>query len=220
MARGKSSQPPHIRIVESSATELRLAEARAFVSAQIASGSDVHVVGASRGAADDLSRSIAAATGATIGLHRFSLTQLAARLASPSLAADGSRRRPGSDPRRSRRARRSRRSRTARSRTSSRSRRRPASRAHSPARCRNCGSPKCGRRRLRGLPLGGPDLAALLERFEAQFAAATRAIAPRCSPPRPESWPTGRPPASTCARRSCCSTFRSTRRRVRIRRAR
>ena len=89
MARGKSSQPPHIRIVESSATELRLAEARRFVSARIASRSDVHVVGASRGAADDFVRSIAAASGATIGVHRFSLTQLAARLASPALAADG-----------------------------------------------------------------------------------------------------------------------------------
>jgi len=35
---------------------------------------------------DDLARSIAAAAGATIGLHRFSLTQLAARLAAPILA--------------------------------------------------------------------------------------------------------------------------------------
>src|SRR5262249_5329128 len=38
-------------------------------------------VGASRGAADDLARSIAATSGATFGLTRFSFTELAARAA-------------------------------------------------------------------------------------------------------------------------------------------
>ena len=77
-----------IRLIESSSAQLRLQEARAFVETHAALG-DVWLVGASRGAVDDLARSIAAAAGATIGLHRFSLTQLAARLAAPILAAQG-----------------------------------------------------------------------------------------------------------------------------------
>ena len=77
-----------IRLIESSSAQLRLQEARAFVETHAARG-DVWLVGASRGAVDDLARSIAAAAGATIGLHRFSLTQLAARLAAPILAAQG-----------------------------------------------------------------------------------------------------------------------------------
>ena len=80
---------PHIRIVESSATELRLAEARAFVAQRTSAGSDVVIVGASRGAVDDLSRALATRATATIGVHRFSLAQLAVRLAAPSLAAEG-----------------------------------------------------------------------------------------------------------------------------------
>jgi len=89
MARARSSTSPHIRIAESSATELRLAEARAFVASHAPTGTDVLIVGASRGAVDDLARSLAVKTGATIGIHRFSLAQLAVRLAAPSLARDG-----------------------------------------------------------------------------------------------------------------------------------
>ena len=77
-----------IRLIESSSAQLRLQEARAFVETHAARG-DVWLVGASRGAVDDLARSIAVSAGATIGLHRFSLTQLAARLAAPILAAQG-----------------------------------------------------------------------------------------------------------------------------------
>ncbi|HZW75945.1 MAG TPA: hypothetical protein VFF43_20510, partial [Caldimonas sp.] len=44
------------------------------------------IVSSSRGAADDLAREIARTRGATFGLYRFSLTQLAARLAAPRLA--------------------------------------------------------------------------------------------------------------------------------------
>ena len=80
--------PRKIRVVESSATQLRLLEARAFADTHLPHR-DVLVVGASRGAADDFARSVAIRSGATIGLHRFSLTQLAARLAAPILAADG-----------------------------------------------------------------------------------------------------------------------------------
>ena len=47
------------------------------------------IVGATRGAADDLAREVAARLPATFGLHRFSLTQLAARHAILALAMDG-----------------------------------------------------------------------------------------------------------------------------------
>lgn len=47
------------------------------------------IVGASRGAADDLARDVAAGLPATFGLQRVSLTQLAARSAMVALAADG-----------------------------------------------------------------------------------------------------------------------------------
>src|SRR5262245_30556390 len=80
--------PQHLRIVESAAADLRLAEARAFITARLDTG-PVVVVSASRGAADDFARAIAASRPATLGLHRFSVTQLAARLAAPVLAADG-----------------------------------------------------------------------------------------------------------------------------------
>src|SRR4030095_9521924 len=42
-----------------------------------------------RGAASDLARAFAVARGGAIGLHRFSVAQLAARLAAPVLAARG-----------------------------------------------------------------------------------------------------------------------------------
>jgi RecB family exonuclease len=47
------------------------------------------LVGASRDAVDDFARTVARAQGATFGLHRFTLTQLAARLAQGALAARG-----------------------------------------------------------------------------------------------------------------------------------
>jgi len=73
------------RLIESSSAQLRLEAARAFAREHATHG-DVWIVGASRGAADDLARSIAAESGASIGLHRFSLGQLARRLADPVLA--------------------------------------------------------------------------------------------------------------------------------------
>lgn len=48
------------------------------------------IVGASHDAVDDFIRSIASSTKATFGLHRFSLTQLAARLAIPRVSGAGS----------------------------------------------------------------------------------------------------------------------------------
>jgi hypothetical protein len=47
------------------------------------------LVGSSREAVDDLVRGLARTSGATFGLHRFSLTQFAARLAIGKLAAAG-----------------------------------------------------------------------------------------------------------------------------------
>jgi hypothetical protein len=74
----------HVRLIESSSAQFRLQQARAFVETHLPRG-DVWIVAASRGAADDLARAIAIDSGATMGLHRFSLTQLALRLAAPVL---------------------------------------------------------------------------------------------------------------------------------------
>jgi CRISPR/Cas system-associated exonuclease Cas4 (RecB family) len=74
-----------LRVILSSSAAIRFDAARAFLDKH-SSGAELLIVGASRGAADDLARGSAAARGATFGLHRFSLTQLAARLAAPSLA--------------------------------------------------------------------------------------------------------------------------------------
>lgn len=73
--------------VSASAAE-RVARAQAAVRA-CAPGSRVLVIGASRGAADDLARRVAAESPATFGIQRLSLTQLAARTAIVSLAAEG-----------------------------------------------------------------------------------------------------------------------------------
>ena len=52
-------------------------------------GTEVLIVSASRGAADDVARDLARREAATFGLHRFSLAQLAAGLAATRLAAAG-----------------------------------------------------------------------------------------------------------------------------------
>jgi ATP-dependent helicase/nuclease subunit B len=178
-----------IRLIESSSAQLRLREARAFVETHAARG-DVWLVGASRGAVDDLARAIAVAAGATIGLHRFSLTQLAARLAAPVLAAQGLA--PvtylGSE--------------AVAARATFDADREAALRYFAPV-AKTPGFPRALARtlqelrlaqvdagRLKRLPLGGADLALLLERFDEQFAnasatdratlfdAATRALLP------------------------------------------
>ncbi|MEQ1912158.1 MAG: PD-(D/E)XK nuclease family protein, partial [Vicinamibacterales bacterium] len=76
-----------MRTVLSSSAAVRLEAARQFVLAAPPSA-EILVIGASRGAADDFVRTLAAGRGATFGLYRFSLTQLAARLAAPLLAQD------------------------------------------------------------------------------------------------------------------------------------
>src|SRR5262245_6393826 len=82
-----------MRVVVSSSASVRLDAARQFLAGH-PPGSEVVVIGASRGAADDLARDIARRSGATFGVTRFSLTEVAARAAAAGLA--GRRRVPGS----------------------------------------------------------------------------------------------------------------------------
>src|SRR5690349_12403629 len=82
-----------VRAVTSTSAAVRLDAAREFLT-EHPPASEVVIVGASRGAADDLARGVASRSAATFGLSRFSLTELAARAAAPMLAA--SRRAPGS----------------------------------------------------------------------------------------------------------------------------
>src|SRR5262249_45834615 len=82
-----------MHVVVSSSASVRLDAAREFLAGHPA-GSEVVVIGASRGAADDLPRDMARRSGATFGLTRFSLTEVAARAAAAGLAR--TRRVPGS----------------------------------------------------------------------------------------------------------------------------
>ncbi len=81
-----------LRVVTSTSASARLEAVRRFLQ-QHPPAAEIVIVGASRGAADDLARSVARASGATFGLTRFSLTELAARAATVRLA--GTRRTPG-----------------------------------------------------------------------------------------------------------------------------
>lgn len=74
-----------IRAVSSTSAAARLAVAHRFV-LETPPATEMVIVGATRGAADDFARDVARGRGATFGLFRFSLTQLAARLAAPRLA--------------------------------------------------------------------------------------------------------------------------------------
>jgi CRISPR/Cas system-associated exonuclease Cas4 (RecB family) len=73
---------------QSSSAAERLDAAREFLG-RFPPATEILIVGASRDAADDLARRIAAARGATFGLRRASLTQLAAGLAGAALARRG-----------------------------------------------------------------------------------------------------------------------------------
>src|SRR5688572_30987500 len=76
----------NLRAVQSGSAHIRRRQAHQFVS-QFPAGTEVLLLGASRGAVDDLARAISLERGATFGLHRLSFTQLAARLAIIELAA-------------------------------------------------------------------------------------------------------------------------------------
>lgn len=69
-----------VRVIESASAARRLSEAHAFLD-RFSPSTEILIVGASRGAADDFARAVALAKGASFGLYRFSLTQLAARIA-------------------------------------------------------------------------------------------------------------------------------------------
>ena len=77
-----------LHVVVSSSADERLSRAREFVRA-VAPGTRVLIIGASRGAADDLARDVATLVPATFGIQRLSLTQLAARGAMLTLAGRG-----------------------------------------------------------------------------------------------------------------------------------
>jgi ATP-dependent helicase/nuclease subunit B len=74
-----------LRIITSTSASARLDVARAFLAGR-PPAAQIVIVGASRGAADDFARMLAARTGATFGLSRFSFTELAARAAAERLA--------------------------------------------------------------------------------------------------------------------------------------
>jgi ATP-dependent helicase/nuclease subunit B len=74
-----------LRIVTSASAEARLDRARRFLQSH-PSPAEVVIVGASRGAADDLARRLAVEGGATFGITRFSVAELAARSAAVHLA--------------------------------------------------------------------------------------------------------------------------------------
>jgi len=76
-----------LKIIESASAAVRLDAASRFL-LDSPPGTEVLIVSASRGAADDFVRERARTRGATFGLYRFSLTQLAARLAAPLLASE------------------------------------------------------------------------------------------------------------------------------------
>ena len=76
-----------LRAIQSPRATDRISAAAEFIRSFDAA-IELVLVGSSREAIDDLVRGIATAAGATFGLHRFSLTQLAARLAAPKLALD------------------------------------------------------------------------------------------------------------------------------------
>jgi ATP-dependent helicase/nuclease subunit B len=80
--------PSTIRFVESASASDRLDAARTFLESYPPE-TETMVVGATRDAADDLARLVTIGRGATFSLHRFSLVELAARLALTHMAGQG-----------------------------------------------------------------------------------------------------------------------------------
>jgi ATP-dependent helicase/nuclease subunit B len=77
-----------IRIFEAASSAARLEAAAGFLR-QFPADHPITIVAATRGAADDFARSMASERGATLGVARLSLTQLAARTAVVAMAAEG-----------------------------------------------------------------------------------------------------------------------------------
>jgi ATP-dependent helicase/nuclease subunit B len=82
------NEVPRVRLVASTSSALRLAHATRFLHDTTALHPTL-IVAASRGAADDVARHALASVGTAGGWHRFSVPQLAARLALNTLAASG-----------------------------------------------------------------------------------------------------------------------------------
>jgi len=76
------------RVLQSPSAAERITAGVEFIRS-FAAATELVLVGASRDAIDDLVRGLAHEMSATLGLHRFSLTQLAARLATPRLSGGG-----------------------------------------------------------------------------------------------------------------------------------
>jgi len=74
-----------VRIITSTSAAARLEAAREFLGGRPPS-TEIVIVAASRGAADDLARAVARRAGATFGIARFSLTELAAGAAAMRVA--------------------------------------------------------------------------------------------------------------------------------------
>ena len=160
-----------LHIIEASEASRRLGEAQAWLLPRADRGA--LIVSAARGAADDMARAVALARGGAVGLHRFSFAQLAAHLAAPVLAVRGiaPATRIASDAVAARAAFDAR-------RDGELSYFEPVSETPGFPRAlaRTLHELSLARVRpasLAALPLGGPDLARLLERFEDQFAAAS-----------------------------------------------
>src|ERR1700721_2419308 len=77
-----------LRTLQSPLAAERIAAAAKFIQS-FAAATEMLLVGSSREAVDDLVRGLAHGSAATCGLHRFSFTQFAARLAIGNLAAAG-----------------------------------------------------------------------------------------------------------------------------------
>jgi RecB family exonuclease len=77
-----------LEILQSATAVERLRAAGAFID-RFPPDTELLIVGASRDAADDLARRVTAARGASFGLHRASLTQLAVRFATAEMARLG-----------------------------------------------------------------------------------------------------------------------------------
>jgi ATP-dependent helicase/nuclease subunit B len=77
-----------VRGLRSGSTRVRLEAVREFLQ-HVGPADEVLLVGATRGAVDDFARDLSFSRGVTFGIHRLSLTQVAARLALGDLAARG-----------------------------------------------------------------------------------------------------------------------------------
>jgi len=77
-----------MHVVVSSSSSRRIARARAWLEAR-EPAEEILIIGATLDAANEVARGVAQTKGAAFGWHRLSLTQLAATLAGPTLAARG-----------------------------------------------------------------------------------------------------------------------------------